>query len=71
VDYPGPPVGVLVVRAWTEDGDPRLRARVSITADVVSSPASSFVTADPAEVVEAVAVFLSSLVSSVAKETTS
>jgi hypothetical protein len=61
VEVPEPPVGVLVVRAWTEHGDARLRARVSITADVVSSPVYAFVTADPTEVVEAVVAFLRSV----------
>ena len=63
VDVPEPPVGVLVVRAWTERGDARLRARVSMTADVVSSPMSAFVTADPTEVVEAVGAFLRNVIS--------
>jgi hypothetical protein len=68
VDVLEPPVGVLVVRAWTERGDARLRARVSLTADVVSSPMSSFVTADPTEVVEAVAALLRKVISSTRNE---
>lgn len=60
---------MLVVRAWTELGDARLRARVSVTADVLSSPTSAFVTADAGEVVEAVAAFLRDVLSSARSET--
>jgi hypothetical protein len=68
VDVPEPHVGVLVLRAWTEHGDARLRARVSITADVASSPTSAFVTADTTKVVEAVAAFLRDFSSSTRDE---
>lgn len=43
----GPRTGILIIRAWNEPDDGRLRARVTCTADVDTGTSQVTTTVDP------------------------
>lgn len=56
------PVGMLVIRTWTEEGSPTpLRAQVTSSVDVATGIRSTSVLTRPREVLKAVRAFLDSI----------
>jgi hypothetical protein len=53
--------GLLVVRAWTEDGAPSLRARIVYMTDVTQGPQVEVLAGTPEEVEVAVRTWLAAL----------
>jgi hypothetical protein len=59
---PGPKrTGLLVVRAWTEDGPPSLRARIVYMTDVTRGVQVEKLAATPEDVEAAVRIWLAAL----------
>jgi hypothetical protein len=56
------PVGMLVIRTWTEEGSPTpLRAQVTSSVDVATGIRSTSVLTRPRDVLKAVRAFLDSI----------